>query len=924
MRSRSREASDIQEPLIAEPAMDSAHKPPSNLGDVLSRTVLRVGEDAYVVDALRVMAKNVVSSVVVMCEQNVLGIFTEGDAVRAAADGQLRPERRMRDFRLRQPLTLPEHTDLREAYHSMNEANACHIIVTGAAGAIAGIVSETDLLCHTHTDSLTPTQLVSQAMTRDVASLRPDDRVADALALMSRRGIGCVVVQEDTRPRGIITNRDMVRLLGSTDEVRNKPVGDVMSQPVRSVAPEASVRLAERTMLDSGVRRLAVTDRHGAIVGILTEHDVVKTLQGHYVEFLRQTIGEQSQRLRATSQHMRDRMVLDNILSYSTELAIVALDLEQRVVFVNPLARELLGWPSGELSGQRALDIAGGTNLSLAVFTDSIPALRDGPLHQIVVNTIQGDRWIRARTFGIRDPQSKLAGYLLFAVDVTEAQQAQAALQESEERFRATFEQAAVGMCHADLDGRLLRVNRRFCDIAGYPAASLLGRNFREFSFAEDLPREERLIERVRSGDISTYCLEKRYISKDGAMVWANVTVSLIFDADGRPKHFLGVIEDISQRKAAEAALMSSEERLRRITNSMRDMVCQTDAQGRFLYATPSYLQILGYDPASLIGRSVFEFLHPEDKDSVIRAFQAALANKSPGKAEFRYRHANGDYLWIETTGDVLLDGSDKVVGAVFASRDSTQRKTSEVEAREFNAMLEQRVAERTAELAAANRELESFSYSVSHDLSAPLRAIEGFSTLLKTEFEPKLDAQGREYLQRIRGAARRMAQLIDDLLDLSRVSRRELRRQSVDLSELARGLIEELRWREPSRNIEWMVADGLVAEADPTLMLAVLQNLLGNAWKFTRPQAQARIEFGLEEDGGMPAFFVRDNGAGFDMEYSHKLFTPFQRLHGPAEFEGNGIGLATARQIIHRHGGKIWAEGAVDAGAVFRFTLGA
>jgi light-regulated signal transduction histidine kinase (bacteriophytochrome) len=235
---------------------------------------------------------------------------------------------------------------------------------------------------------------------------------------------------------------------------------------------------------------------------------------------------------------------------------------------------------------------------------------------------------------------------------------------------------------------------------------------------------------------------------------------------------------------------------------------------------------------------------------------------------------------------------------------------------------LERQVAERTQELQDANRELEAFSFSVSHDLRAPLRHIDGFSRILLDDHSRELSAQGRGYLDLVRTAAERMGTLIDDLLQLSKMSRGELRRQRVDLSALARTVIASLQQLEPERKVELVLEEGLVAQADPGLVRILLDNLIGNAWKFTAKVATPRIEIGATSEGSGLGYYVRDNGAGFDMAYAHRLFGPFQRLHSERDFEGTGIGLSTVQKVIGRHGGRVWADGIVGGGATFSFTL--
>ena len=278
-------------------------------------------------------------------------------------------------------------------------------------------------------------------------------------------------------------------------------------------------------------------------------------------------------------------------------------------------------------------------------------------------------------------------------------------------------------------------------------------------------------------------------------------------------------------------------------------------------------------------------------------------------RIEITALHRDGREFPVEVT-ITALRWEDSYIFCAFV-HDITGRKQAEKALRE-----------RTFQLESANKELESFSYSVSHDLRAPLRSIDGFSVLLLEEHADRLDPAAQGYLRRVRAGSQRMGQLIDDLLNLSRVTRSEMNRETVDLSALARAIATELQQAQPERAVDLVIAPNLVANGDARLLRIALENLLSNAWKFTGRCSCARIEFGAIRHNGQPAYLVRDNGAGFDMTYAHKLFGAFQRLHAASEFPGSGIGLATVQRIIHRHGGRVWTEGEVERGATFYFTL--
>lgn len=377
------------------------------------------------------------------------------------------------------------------------------------------------------------------------------------------------------------------------------------------------------------------------------------------------------------------------------------------------------------------------------------------------------------------------------------------------------------------------------------------------------------------------------------------------------------------QRKVAEQALRTSEQRFRELADAMPQIVWTATPQGQLTYFNERWFRVTGIERGGPVRQDWQKTLHPEDAVEAHRTWKQAMDTGQPYECEFRRWDARfNEYRWYLSRAEPVLNPDGTVQQWYGTATDIEDVKRAQGEVLQLNHELESRVAQRTAELHIANQELESFSYSVSHDLRAPLRSMDSFSRFLIEDYGDRLDDEGRRYLERIRSNAQRMGQLIHDLLALSRLSRTELRREPVHLSSLVTGVIDELRQRSPGRAVAVYVHPDLIVLGDSRLLRVALENLIGNAWKFTSKTSHPEIEFGILEEPER-TYLIRDNGAGFDMRFVSQLFSPFQRLHQATEFEGTGIGLATVQRVIQRHGGRIWAEGEVGTGATFYFTLG-
>ena len=382
--------------------------------------------------------------------------------------------------------------------------------------------------------------------------------------------------------------------------------------------------------------------------------------------------------------------------------------------------------------------------------------------------------------------------------------------------------------------------------------------------------------------------------------------------------------EERRQRKRTEEALRVSEERFRQIAENIREVFWMADPQiQRMLYISPAYEEIWGRSWTDLYENpgSSLEAIHPEDRERVINEL-AVKKDGLPFDHEYRIVRPDGVIRWVRDRGFPVKDKTGQVSQYVGVAWDITDRKQAEEKVRNLNAELEQRVVQRTAELEATNQELEAFSYSVSHDLRAPLRAISGYVNMLIEDNEKQLDEEGRRKLSLVRSEAVCMSRLIDDLLAFSRTGRQSMQLAEIDMCELAQKVFDECAAQAPGRNIRFKLHPLPPAQGDLALLHQVWVNLISNAIKYTRPKDLAAIEIGGRTEGGELLYYVKDNGVGFDMDYVQKLFGVFQRLHSSEEFEGTGVGLALVQRIIHRHDGRVWAEGKLNEGATFFFTL--
>lgn len=616
----------------------------------------------------------------------------------------------------------------------------------------------------------------------------------------------------------------------------------------------------------------------------------------------------------------RFRSVLDNSIDM-----VYRLDFQTgRYDYLSPSSKQLLGYTPEEFT---ALGIEDAT---LLVHPDDVDKLMENVI-KLIASPEQKDAAsaieyrLKHRELGYRwmsDNRSVVYNDMNIPVavvgnlrDITEQKIAGEELRTKENALENSLNAIAM----SDIEGNITYVNQACVklwgsgnkeELLGIPYWKLLESN--EVAVAKE----------VASAISEDQSWEGEIVArnKDGTEKYIHVLSSMLKDAKGNPIRTISSLIDVTKRRNAEKALRESEEKFRRLVEEMNDGYYVLQGS-RVVFANARSAEMFGYAPEEVIGKTVQELL-PSEAVSELSEVRARRQSGDTVPEQYETTVMNKDGTpRIAELGTRIIEYEGKPALSVII-RDITERKQAEDEVRRLNEELEQRVIERTTQLEAVNKELEAFAYSVSHDLRAPLRSIDGFSQILMEDYTDKLDEEGKNYLQRVRSASQRMGELIDDILNLSRVTRGEMRYEAVDLGTLAESICTELQQSQPERQVEFIITPGLVAKGDSHLLRAVLDNLLGNAWKFTKTRALARIEFGMVKNNEQLAYFIRDNGVGFDMAYADKLFGAFQRLHSPSEFEGTGIGLATVQRIIHRHGGNIWAESVVDQGTTFYFTL--
>ncbi|GMR21499.1 MAG: hypothetical protein BMS9Abin36_2100 [Gammaproteobacteria bacterium] len=639
-----------------------------------------------------------------------------------------------------------------------------------------------------------------------------------------------------------------------------------------------------------------------------------------------QRLNDQALQAQVT-QHEKDELI--ELLMDSTEEAIYGVDFDGNCTFVNRACVEMLGYDNeSELLGQ------GIHALIHHSWPDGSPhpraecAVHIATLEQ---SSAHGDDEVYWRKDGSSFPieywshpirkEGEIVGTVVTFLDITERINTRKELVQSSERLGLAIDAGDIGVWEWDIATDRLDWSEKMEEIFGMQASEFKG-EAQDF-YDRVYPADMEMLAKDTSDALeknTPFSVVYRIVKPDKSIGWVHCQANVKRDASGKSVGMIGVLTDITAQKEADQVVY----RLKSTLDMTTDCVFMFDPETlKFNYVNLGAINQVGYSEQEMLDMSPVD-IKPEFDEQAFRQMIQPMLDGELKQHQFEtiHRRKNGDLIPVEISLSYVQPANEPA-RFVAIVHDITARKRAEGELREHRDHLEEMVDARTNELQVVNKELEAFAYSVSHDLRTPLRSIDGFSLALLEDYRDKLDKDGRDYLSRIRGGAQKMAELIDDLLELSRVTRSRLKCEAIDLSAMTSEVLNELAAREPKRQVDTRIAEGIIVRGDRRLLKVVMDNLLGNAWKYTGKKEKPEIEFGVMEKNGEIVYYVRDNGAGFDMKYADKLFGAFQRLHTSKEFSGTGVGLATVQRIVHRHGGRTWAEAEQDSGATIYFSLG-
>lgn len=901
--------------------------PQALIKDLMSPAVATVSPDATVAEVVRIMRRRVVSSMVVADGQRrPLGIFTERDAV-AAAHRQLNIHHvRVRELMGSPPLTADGGAGFRDAYVKMVEQGVRHLIVVDVDGCVEGLLSEGDFLKSLGPEQLLTIKQVDSVMTRRVVSVAPDDTLETAVQCMAEGRYSCVLVVRDECPLGMLTERDVLGLLEDVVDFGSVSVSRYMSSPVATVTAGEPVVKAERYMEAKQIRRLAVVDDAGRIVGLITRHDLVKGVPGVYLEMLRETIERQSHLLQVTRERLDAHLLMDDILSSSMEMAVIATDLDFSILYGNPLVEELLGVPLAELPGRdlRELCRDWGVGVERVHRAQERIAAEEVCNFPMVLESGDEEKYLDIRISGPRDAGGVLRNYVFQALDISTKVVAQRALEYKQRQLDRAMEMARLGSWELDLKTNISVWPGQTRKILGVdvvaPAAP-------ESVLAVLHPDDrERVVQALRDAATgkASYETECRVVREDGSLRYLHTRGELIRDAGGQPVKLSGFVQDVTELRAAEVQMRERAAQYRRLVENAPVIVYRFSSRRGGLYHSARVEQILGHTPDHLRLHPFlwYESIHPEDRPRVDEAIGEVTVG-GHFDLEYRIRDASGAWVWLQDRDISIFHGDDETIIEGLAT-DITQRVRNEQERDALQAQLRQ-----TQKMEA----LGQLTGGIAHDFNNILASGVGYVELALEQFGDEPSGRLRRYLLGAAKAGRRAEALVDQMLAFSRGMGGELR--AMRLQPVIHEILIMLRAALPATlEIDLELAPDVPPVAtDPVRFQQILMNLCLNARDAM--SGTGRLAIGLSFRHGVDvvsaadaqrvtgdwvALSVRDSGQGIQKEILPHIFEPFFTTKGPGM--GSGMGLSVVFGIVQEHRGHILVHSELGTGTCVEVLL--
>lgn len=719
----------------------------------------------------------------------------------------------------------------------------------------------------------------------------------------------------------LAVNRKLCDMLGySLEELKTKTWADLTPEEDFKTEIEEYERVL-KGKVDSNIVEKKYITKHGELIDVFVATQVVRKEDGT-VDYLVSLVLDVTEKKRY-EENLRESEEKFRALAEFSYDVIMRFDRDLKHVYVNEIVEDYTGIRAEEFIGKDHSELGFPKEL-VELWEASINEVFQTGKTKRVEFLLPSGIWLDWLLMPEHDANGEVNHVITSARDITERRNADEELRKSEQRFRELYQTLRDGSAAMDIEGHFIDFNKQFADMLGYTYDELKKLTHNDITTTRWHDSELCIIENqvLKRGYSDLY--EKEYRRKDGSVFPVELQTYLIKDSEGNHSGYRAFVRDITERKNTEAALKMSEERFRITAIKTGQLLYDYDIESEGIVWNGAIEKITGYreEEFSSVGIKEWErMMHPDDRGSVLADLNKALQSLSEFDSEYRFRRKDGTYIYVENHGAVIPDDENSTLRMLGTINDISARKKVEERARRLNEELEMRVRERTSKLEETNADLESFSYSVSHDLRAPLRAIAAYSKILNEEYGDSVDDKMREILDIIRGRVSKMGKLIDDLLAFSRIGRREKHYINVDMENLVLSAFEEVA-ESGDEDVRFIVKNIPQACCDKVMIQRALENILSNSLKFTRTLEERVVEVGGWSEENRTVCYIKDNGVGFNMKYYDRLFEVFQRLHGANEFEGTGVGLALVKKVIQKHNGEVWAESEQGKGTTVYFSL--